>query len=63
MDLIDVSAEKAPQDKTLGKLRKELGGLRARLKNPTFADPAPAEVVAETRANLAVREEEEAKIK
>ena len=42
---------------------KELGGLRGRLKNPKFADSAPAEVVAETRANLVLREEEEAQIK
>ncbi|MVO16894.1 valine--tRNA ligase [Parasedimentitalea huanghaiensis] len=62
-DIIDVAAEKARQEKNLGKLMKELGGLRGRLKNPKFADSAPAEVVAETRANLELREEEEAKIK
>ncbi|KAE9627542.1 valine--tRNA ligase [Parasedimentitalea maritima] len=62
-EIIDVAAEKARQEKNLGKLTKELGGLRGRLKNPKFADSAPAEVVAETRANLVLREEEEAKIK
>ena len=62
-EIIDVAAEKARQEKNLGKLMKELGGLRGRLKNPKFADSAPAEVVAETRANLELREEEEAKIK
>lgn len=62
-DIIDVAAEKARQEKNLGKLMKELGGLRGRLKNPKFADSAPADVVAETRANLELREEEEAKIK
>ncbi|TLP57507.1 valine--tRNA ligase [Parasedimentitalea maritima] len=62
-EIIDVAAEKARQEKNLGKLMKELGGLRGRLKNPKFADSAPAEVVAETRANLVLREEEEAKIK
>ncbi len=62
-DLIDVDEEKARLEKVLGKLAKELGGLRGRLKNPKFAESAPAEVVEETKANLAAREEEEAKIK
>ncbi|MDO6731513.1 valine--tRNA ligase [Marinovum sp. 2_MG-2023] len=62
-DIIDVDAEKARLEKTLGKLAKELGGLRGRLKNPKFAQSAPEEVVEETRANLAAREEEEAKLK
>ncbi|MFD3190250.1 valine--tRNA ligase [Sedimentitalea sp. HM32M-2] len=61
--IIDIDQEKARLEKTLGKLAKELGGLRGRLKNPKFAASAPAEVVEETRANLAAREEEEAKIK
>ncbi len=61
-DIIDISAEKARLEKTLGKLAKELGGLRGRLNNPKFATSAPAEVVAETRANLAAREGEEAKL-
>jgi len=61
--IIDITEEKARLDKTLGKLGKELGGLRGRLNNPKFAASAPAEVVAETRANLAAREEEETKIK
>ncbi|GAA6179950.1 valine--tRNA ligase [Shimia sp. NS0008-38b] len=62
-DIIDVAAEKARQEKNLGKLMKELGGLRGRLKNPKFAASAPEEVVAEARENLALREEEEAKIR
>ncbi|MFW8634108.1 valine--tRNA ligase [Cribrihabitans pelagius] len=61
-DLIDVDAEKARLEKTLGKLAKELGGLRGRLNNPKFAASAPEEVVAEAQANLAAREEEEAKL-
>jgi valyl-tRNA synthetase len=32
------------------------------LNNPNFAASAPAEVLAETRANLEAREEEEAKL-
>ena len=62
-EIIDVDAEKARLEKTLGKLAKELGGLRGRLNNPKFAQSAPDEVVEETRANLAAREEEEAKLK
>ncbi|ABD56394.1 valine--tRNA ligase [Jannaschia sp. CCS1] len=62
-DLIDVDEEKARLEKTLGKLAKELGGLRGRLNNPKFAESAPAEVVEETKANLKAREEEEARLK
>jgi len=62
-DIIDIGEEKARLEKTLVKLSKELGGLRGRLNNPKFAESAPEDVVEETRANLAAREEEEAKIK
>ncbi|MHA6263757.1 valine--tRNA ligase [Arenibacterium sp. CAU 1754] len=61
--IIDIDEEKARLEKTLGKLAKELGGLRGRLNNPKFAESAPEEVVEETRANLAAREEEETKLK
>ena len=62
-DLIDVAEEKARLEKSLGKLGKELGGLRGRLNNPNFVASAPEEVVAETREALAVKEDEEAKLK
>ncbi|MBO9479439.1 valine--tRNA ligase [Shimia sp. R11_0] len=62
-DIIDIDAEKARLEKGLGKLAKELGGLRGRLNNPKFVASAPDEVVEEARENLAAREEEEAKIK
>jgi valyl-tRNA synthetase len=62
-DIIDINAEKARLQKTLDKLAKELGGLRGRLNNPKFAASAPPEVVEETRANLADREEEDATLK
>jgi len=62
-EIIDVDEEKARLEKLLGKLAKELGGLRGRLSNPKFAQSAPEEVVQETRDNLAAREEEEGKIK
>ncbi|MEP5170796.1 MAG: valine--tRNA ligase [Shimia thalassica] len=61
-DIIDVDEERARLEKTLGKLAKELGGLRGRLNNPKFVASAPAEVVEEARENLAAREEEEAKL-
>ncbi|MBT8414026.1 MAG: class I tRNA ligase family protein, partial [Boseongicola sp.] len=60
--LIDVAAEKARLEKSLGKLAKELGGLRGRLKNPKFLESAPDEVIAETKENLAAREEEETRL-
>ena len=62
-DIIDIEAEKERLEKSLGKLAKELGGLRRRLNNPKFVASAPDEVVAEARANLAEREEEEAQLK
>ncbi|WP_456391332.1 valine--tRNA ligase [Profundibacter sp.] len=62
-DIIDVSAEKERLEKTLGKLAKDLGGLRGRLNNPKFAQSAPEAVVTETRELLAQKEEEEAKLK
>ena len=61
-DIIDVAAEKARLEKNMGKLAKELAGLRGRLNNPKFAASAPPEVLAETQANLVVREEEEQKL-
>jgi valyl-tRNA synthetase len=61
--LIDVDAEIVRLEKAMQKLGKELGGLRGRLNNPKFAASAPAEVLAETRENLRLREEEEAQIK
>jgi valyl-tRNA synthetase len=51
-DLIDVDEEKARLEKTLGKLAKEIGGLKGRLSNPKFVESAPEEVVDETRENL-----------
>ncbi|WP_299892024.1 valine--tRNA ligase [uncultured Ruegeria sp.] len=61
-DIIDIGTEKERLEKAKGKLAKELGGLRGRLNNPKFVASAPEEVVAEAKANLAAREEEEAKL-
>ncbi len=62
-DIIDIDGEKARLEKSLGKLAKELGGLRGRLNNPKFVASAPDEVVEEARESLAAREEEETKLK
>jgi valyl-tRNA synthetase len=61
-EIIDVEEEKARLEKTLTKLAKEIKGLAGRANNPKFAESAPAEVVEETKANLAERQEEEAKL-
>jgi valyl-tRNA synthetase len=62
-DIIDVGEEKARLEKSLGKLAKEIGGLKGRLSNPKFAESAPPEVVEEAQENLAARMGEEAKLK
>ena len=62
-DIIDIAEEKARLEKTLAKLENELGGLRGRLSNPKFVESAPEEVVAETRDNLAAREDEETRLR
>ncbi len=62
-EIIDVDEEKERLSKSLTKLEKELKGLRGRVNNPNFTASAPPEVVAETRANLALREDEESKLK
>ena len=61
--LIDVKEEIARLEKSMGKLAKELGGLRGRLGNPKFVASAPEEVVVEAKANLALRENEETQLK
>ena len=62
-DVIDVAEEKARLENTMKKLEKEIGGMKGRLNNPNFVASAPDEVVEETRANLASKEEEAAKLK
>ncbi len=61
--LIDVAAEKARLEKSLGKLAKEMGGLKGRLSNPKFLASAPEDVVEETRELLGEKEEEETRLK
>ncbi|OUD10548.1 valine--tRNA ligase [Marivivens niveibacter] len=62
-DIIDVDKEKARIEKAIGKLAKEIGGLKGRLNNPKFVESAPEEVIEESKANLALREEEDAQLK
>ena len=61
-DVIDVGAEKARLEKTLARLEKEMGGLKGRLSNPKFVESAPEDVVEDTRAQLAQKEDEAAKL-
>ncbi|MEM8592413.1 MAG: valine--tRNA ligase, partial [Pseudomonadota bacterium] len=61
-DLIDVAAERARLEKSVGKLDKEIKGLEGRVNNPKFATSAPAEVVEEAKINLGARLEERAKL-
>ena len=61
--VIDVDAEKSRLSKALEKLEKDLGGLRGRLSNPKFVASAPEDVVAESRENLALGDEEAGKIR
>ncbi|MEM8629935.1 MAG: valine--tRNA ligase [Pseudomonadota bacterium] len=61
--IIDVGAEKDRLSKSLGKLEKDMGGLRGRVNNPKFVASAPEDVVEETRETLAAKEAEATKIK
>jgi valyl-tRNA synthetase len=54
--LVDLDALRARLEKDIAKAEKEIKGLAGRLANPNFAGKAPAEVVAECRANLAEAE-------
>jgi len=61
--IIDVAEERARLEKSLAKLEKELGGLKGRLSNPKFVESAPPEVVEETRAQAAAKDEEAAALR
>ncbi len=61
-DIIDIAEEKTRLEKTLGKLQKEIGGLKGRVNNPKFVASAPEDVVEEARENLSAREAEEEKL-
>jgi valyl-tRNA synthetase len=54
--LVDLDALRGRLEKDIAKAEKEIKGLAGRLANPNFASKAPADVVAECRANLAEAE-------
>jgi valyl-tRNA synthetase len=56
--MLDVDKERARLEKQLGKINKDLDGLRRRLDAPAFAGKAPPEVIAGTRASAADLEEQ-----
>lgn len=51
--LIDPAAEAKRTEKQIGDLRKQLGGIQAKLGNANYRKNAPAEVVAESEAKVA----------
>ena len=60
--IIDVEEEKKRLSKSLDKLQKEISALKGRLQNSKFIESAPEEVILETKENLVLRVEEEAKL-
>ena len=60
--VIDVAEEKARLEKAMGKLQKEMGGLKGKLSNEKFLANAPEEVVDEQRTRLEAAEDEATKL-
>jgi valyl-tRNA synthetase len=56
--VIDIGAERARLEKTLGRVRKDADGLAAKLGNRNFLAKAPEEVVEEQRERLAAAHSE-----
>jgi len=61
--LVDVAAETARIGRALARLEREIAGLAGRLARPDFVASAPAHIVEEARANLALREAEAAQLR
>ena len=61
-DVIDVAAEKARLEKTLGKLDGEIRKLSGKLKNEKFIGKAPAHIVEKEREKLSEQEAARAKV-
>ncbi|MCC6007471.1 MAG: valine--tRNA ligase, partial [Rhodobacteraceae bacterium] len=61
-DAIDLAAEASRLQKSLDRLEKDARGLEGRLSNPRFAAQAPAEVVEESREQLALLRDEAARL-
>ncbi|MGI9391240.1 MAG: class I tRNA ligase family protein, partial [Boseongicola sp.] len=60
--LVDVTAEKSRLEKSIGKLEKDLSGLKGRLANPKFIESAPEDVVEESREQMAQKDDELARL-
>src|SRR5690606_39876190 len=60
--IIDIAAERARLEKSLGKVRKDADGLERKLGNENFLAKAPEEVVDEQRERLAAARSEAAKL-
>ena len=60
--VIDVAEEKARLEKAMGKLQKEMGGLKGKLSNEKFLANAPEEVVDEQRGRLDAAKDEAEKL-
>jgi valyl-tRNA synthetase len=60
--LVDPQKEQERIERGIKKAEKELAGLTKRLDNPSFAEKAPAEVVAEARGHKAALEEKLARL-
>ena len=60
--VIDIAAERARLEKSLGKARKDADGLERKLGNQNFLAKAPEEVVEEQRERLATARSEAAKL-
>ncbi len=60
--VIDIAAERARLEKSLGKVRKDAVGLEKKLGNENFLAKAPDEIVEEQRERLAAARSEAAKL-
>ncbi len=60
--VIDIAAERARLEKTLGKIQKDTNGLEKKLGNESFLAKAPEEVVEEQRERLAAARSEAARL-
>ena len=60
--VIDIRAERARLEKSLGKIRKDADGLEKKLGNQNFLSKAPEEVVEEQHERLAAARSEAAKL-
>jgi len=60
--VIDIAAERARLDKALGKVEKEISGLKSKLSNEKFLSKAPEHIVTEQRDRLTAAAAERKKL-